>query len=103
MKETVKAIKGILVEHGIPAFGIADSTLMESEAQGYRCSDTLSSAKSILCLGMPFPRGIFRTETRTNANYWRAANIYYRNIDMILMHIARMIEDNGEIAVPVFG
>jgi hypothetical protein len=35
--------------------------------------------------------------------YWRAANTYYRNIDMVLMRVANIIEEKGEIAVPVYG
>jgi hypothetical protein len=35
--------------------------------------------------------------------YWRAANVYYRNIDIVLTKAAAMIEEEGEIAVPVFG
>jgi epoxyqueuosine reductase QueG len=103
MEKAVEEIKALLVGQCIPVFGIAKSTLMETEAQNYRCSDTLVSAKSILCIGMPFPKGVFYSKHRTNEIYWRAANIYYRNLDMILMSIARMIEEKGEIAVPVFG
>ena len=103
MNETVERIKGILVENSIPVFGIADSTFKDGNGLGYRCSDTLLSAKSILCLGMPFPRGVFHCESRTNETYWRAANIYYKNIDMVLLQIARIIEEQDELAVPVFG
>jgi len=92
-----------LVRQGIPVFGIAESALMENEAANYRGSDILSSAKSILCIGMPFPKGIFYTGQRMNETYWRAANIYYRNMDMVLLQIARMIEEKGEVAAPVFG
>ena len=88
MEKAVEEIKALLVGQGIPVFGIADSTLMEDEAHNYRCSDTLTSAKSILCIGMPFPKGVFYSRHRTNETYWRAANIYYRNVDMILMPIA---------------
>jgi epoxyqueuosine reductase QueG len=103
MEKAVEEIKALLVGQGIPVFGIAKSTLMETEAQNYRCSDTLTSAKSILCIGMPFPKGVFYSRQRTNETYWRAANIYYRNLDMMLMRMARMIEEKGEVAVPVFG
>jgi epoxyqueuosine reductase QueG len=103
MVNEVEEIRALLVQQSIPVFGIAKSTLMESEAQNYRCSDILASAKSILCIGMPFPKGIFYIRQRMNETYWRAANIYYRNLDMILMRIARMIEDKGEAVVPVFG
>jgi epoxyqueuosine reductase len=103
MEETVEEIRALLVGQGVPVFGIAESRLMEDEAENYRCSDTLASSSSILCIGMPFPKGIFYGKQRTSETYWRAANIYYRNIDMMLMRIARMIEEKGEIAVPVFG
>jgi epoxyqueuosine reductase QueG len=52
---------------------------------------------------MPFPKGVFYSKDRATETYWRAANIYYRNLDMILLRIARMIEEKGEVAVPVFG
>ncbi|MCP4667395.1 MAG: hypothetical protein GY849_13620 [Deltaproteobacteria bacterium] len=103
MEKIVEEIRALLIGQGVPVFGIAESTLMENEAQNYRCSDILASAKSFLCVGMPFPKGVFYAKQRTNETYWRAANIYYRNIDMILLRIARMIEEKGEVAAPVFG
>ena len=94
MDHVVEEIKSLLAGQGIPVFGTANSALLENEARNYRCSDTLESAKSILCIGMPFPKGIFYSRHRTAETYWRAANIYYRNADMILLQIARMIEEN---------
>ena len=35
--------------------------------------------------------------------YWRAASIYYRNIDAVLTRAANMIEKKGGVAVPVYG
>ncbi|MBW1783647.1 MAG: hypothetical protein JRL30_23270 [Deltaproteobacteria bacterium] len=103
MEKVVEDIQSLLVGQGIPVFGMAASAPMENEAHNYRCSDMLASAKSILCIGMPFPKGVFYSTRNTLETYWRAANIYYRNIDMILMRIARMIEEKGAVAVPVFG
>lgn len=103
MEDVVKEIQELLVGQGVPVFGVAESTRMENEAPNHRCSDILASAKSILCIGLPVSKGIFHSKRNTNENYWRAANIYYRNLDMILMRIARMIEEKGEVAVPVFG
>jgi epoxyqueuosine reductase QueG len=34
--------------------------------------------------------------------YWRAANIYYRNVDTILMRAASLIEEKNEVAVPIY-
>ena len=63
----------------------------------------LSSAQSILCFGLPVPKGVFKSGERSEWMYWRAANVYYRNIDIILTMAAAMIEEKGEIAVPVYG
>ena len=34
--------------------------------------------------------------------YWRAASIYYRNIDAVLMRACSIIEEKGEVAVPIY-
>lgn len=96
-------LKKFFLQNHIPVFGIAKSSSLENEPLGYRPSDTLASAKSILCLGIPVPRGIFKSEERSEWMYWRAANIYYRNIDGVLMRVCNIIEEKDEIAVPVFG
>ena len=70
---------------------------------GNRPSDLLSGAKRLLCLGLPVPRGIFKAVSGSLSSYWRSANLYYRQIDMILMRISRVIEDHGGVALPIFG
>ncbi|MDI7261995.1 MAG: hypothetical protein QME90_19035, partial [Thermodesulfobacteriota bacterium] len=84
-------------------FGITSAESLENEPSGYKPSDMLASAESILCLGIPVPKGIFKCQERSEWMYWRAASIYYRNIDMVLMQVASIIEEKGETAVPVFG
>ena len=103
MEKTVEKIKTLFIQNDIPVFGITKSSLLEDELAGFRPSDALPSAKSILCMGYPVPKGVFQINGRQNENYWRAANIYYRNIDAILMQVARIIEEQGDVAVPVFG
>ena len=89
--------------NNIPVYGITEADSLENEPLGYRPSDLLASAESILCLGIPVPRGIFKCQERSEWMYWRAANIYYRMIDGILMQLASIIEEKGGIAVPVYG
>ena len=103
MDGILEQIKEVLVRHDVPVFGAAGSSRLEDAAQGYRPSDLLASAQSVLCLGVPVPKGVFKCNGRANETYWRAANIYYRNIDAILMQVARIIEETGETAAPVFG
>lgn len=103
MNDLVEWIKGLSVRHDIPVFGIAKSSHLEDDPPGYRPSDLLPSPESIICLGLPVPKGIFKCGERANRSYWRAASIYYRHFDAILMHLARRIEENGDTAVPVYG
>ena len=103
MNETVQEIKTLFAKNNIPVFGIEKSSHLENDGLGYRPSDSLPSAESMLCMGVPFPKGVFQNEERSIQAYWRAANIYYRNVDAILMQVARIIEEQGAVAVPVFG
>lgn len=103
MTSIIKELKAFFSRNHIPVFGITIAKSLANEPLGYRPSDMLKSAESILCLGIPVPRGIFKCQERSEWMYWRAANIYYRNIDAILMQGARIIEEKGEIAVPVYG
>ena len=76
---------------------------METEPTGYPPPDLLPGAKSLICLGLPVPRGMFKSRERSLRLYWRTANITYRRIDALLLQAACLIEEKGGTAVPVFG
>jgi epoxyqueuosine reductase QueG len=103
MEKIFEEMTNLFARNNIPIFGITSAKSLENEPSGYRPSDMLASAQSVLCFGIPVPKGIFKSQGRSEWMYWRAANIYYRNIDMVLMQVARIIEERGEMAVPVFG
>ncbi len=103
MNEIAAKIKTYFLANNINVFGIAPASSLATEPSGCRPSDLLPGARSILCMGMPFPKGIFKCVGRAEQMYWRAAAVYYRHIDAILMQTASMIEEQGEIAVPVYG
>jgi len=104
MKEIIEKLTSLFTLHNIPVFGIARASLLQDEPSGYRPHDILASAKSFLCLGIPVPKGIFKSEERSQWMYWRAASVYYRNIDMLLMRACSIIEEMGEgdLAVPIY-
>lgn len=103
MHGTNEKLKSFLSQSNIPVFGITKVSPLEKAPSGYRPSDLLASPKSILCLGLPVPRGIFKHGEKSEWMYWRAANVYYRHIDSVLMRAASIIEEKGDIAMPVFG
>jgi epoxyqueuosine reductase QueG len=103
MNQSIEEIEKFIFQNNIPVFGISTAESLQNEPRGYQPSDMLPQARSILCLGMPVPKGIFKSEERSEWMYWRAAGIYYRNIDAILMRACNIIEEKGEIAVPIYG
>ena len=102
MRKIIEELKKLFTQNNIPIFGIAEASDLKNEPSGYKPSNMLASAKSILCLGVPVPKGIFKSEERSEWMYWRAASIYYRNIDMVLMRACSIIEEIGEVAVPIY-
>jgi epoxyqueuosine reductase QueG len=102
MKKTEEELKKFFLQYHIAVFGITSAKSLGNEPLGYRPSDMLKSAESIVCLGIPVPKGLFKCQERSEWMYWRAANIHYRNIDMVLMQVCNIIEEKGEVAVPVY-
>jgi hypothetical protein len=103
MTKIMEEITNLFSKNNISVFGSINARSLEKEPSGYRPSEMLSSANSVLCFGLPVPKGIFKSGERSEWMYWRAANIYYRNIDAVLMRACSIVEEEGEIAVPVFG
>ena len=103
MIKMIEEMTNLFALNSIPVFGITNAISLENEPLGYRPSDMLASAKSILCLAIPVPKGIFKCQGRSEWMYWRAANIYYRSIDAVLMRASSIIEEKREIAVPIYG
>ena len=92
MNPIIEEIKTFFLQNNIPVFGIAGAESLQKEPLGYRPSDMLASAESILCFGIPVPRGVFKCEERSEWMYWRAANIYYRTIDAALTKTCSILE-----------
>jgi epoxyqueuosine reductase QueG len=103
MQKIIDEIKALLSQNSMPVLGITGAASLQTEPLGYRPSDMLASAKSILCFGIPVPKGIFKCQERSEWMYWRAANIYYRTMDAASMKACSVIEARGEIAVPIYG
>ena len=102
MRMIIEELKKLFAQNNIPVFGIDKASSLENEPSGYRPSDMLDSAKSILCFGIPVPKGIFKCQGRSESMYWRAASIYYRNNDAVLMRACSIIEEKGDVAIPIY-
>ncbi len=96
-------VSELLQESGIPLFGTGPAHLLAGEPEGYRPMDLLPSAKSLLCAGLPVPRGVLCGGNRAMETTWRTHNLYYRKMDELMLQLCLLLEEGGDEAVPVFG
>jgi epoxyqueuosine reductase len=87
----------------VPVLGIGSCTAMENEPAGYRPSDLLPGARSMICFGLPIPRSVYEKSPYTTEMVWRTQNLLYRRLDTLSLALAQKAEEHGAGAVPVFG
>lgn len=103
MEELLQRLEAFLAQANLTVYGMAPSAPLETEPAGYRPSDLLPGSQSVFCLGIPVPKGVFRSGARAENTYWRTASVAYRYLDAMLTRCAAMLEERGDLAVPVFG
>lgn len=63
----------------------------------------VTNAKSVICYGIPIPKGIIYADTHGLPMYWRYCNMVYRALDMVSIKLCVTIEETGYTAAPVYG
>jgi epoxyqueuosine reductase len=103
MLDLMKKINGIADSEDVHVIGTGSAAEMSSEPQGYRPEDLLPNAKSLVCFGIPIPSGVYLPNFNRIETVWRTQNLYYRRLDTLSARIAVLIEEYGDIAVPIYG
>ncbi len=102
--ETVIAqTRKIASDENIPVLGIGPASEMADEPFGRRPEDLLPNAKSLVCFGLPVPRGAYETPAHSLETIWRSQNVNYRRLDTLSLRIAALLEASGARAVATFG
>ncbi len=99
----VDEIRKIAEDEDIPVIGIGPASKMANELPGHRPDDFLPGAQSLICFGIPVPRGVYQMPTCRLETVWRSQNLHYRRLDTLSMRLAALLEENGERAVPIYG
>jgi epoxyqueuosine reductase len=87
----------------VPVFGIGPAAEMAEAAPGFRPSDFIADARSIICFGIPIPRDVFQTPAYGLEITWRSQNLLYRRLDTLALRFANLLEARGARAIPVYG
>jgi epoxyqueuosine reductase QueG len=96
-------IRKIAEDENIPVFGIGPASAMADEEPGHRPQDLLPGARSLICFGIPVPRGVYQMPTYALETTWRSQNLNYRRLDTLSMRCAALLEENGAQAIPTYG
>jgi len=99
----VDEIRKIAEDEDIPVTGISPASKMANELPGHRPDDFLPGARSLICFGIPVPRGVYQMPTCGLETVWRSQNLHYRRLDTLSIRFAALLEENGERAVPIYG
>jgi epoxyqueuosine reductase len=87
----------------VPVLGIGPCADMEDAPPGRRPSDLLPGARSMICFGVPAPRGVYQAAAHTTEMVWRSQSLLYRRLDTLSLAFSHALEAMGARAVPVFG
>jgi epoxyqueuosine reductase len=99
----VDEIKSYLLTRGIPVIGAADAeTLNRTAPEGFRPSDYLPGAKTMLVLGHPLPLSVFTVPNdRAYTSYTRAYMTAYALINEVASFICLKMESGGYPSMPI--
>jgi epoxyqueuosine reductase QueG len=96
-------IRDLLGRDGFPIFGVAAVTKLSSLPVEFSLQNLLEGAKSIICYGVPIPKGIIYAKVSSLALYWRYCNMLYRTLDSVSNKVCIILEERGYPTVPVYG
>lgn len=99
----VEEILKIVEDENVPVLGIGPASKMANEPPGHRPEDLLPGAQSLICFGIPVPRGAYRMPIYAVETVWRSQNLNYRRLDTLSIRFAALLEASGERAVPIYG
>ena len=101
-KSSEVQIGDLLNGEGIPIVGIATICQLPRVPEDFSPQSMLESVKSIICYGVPIPKGIVYADHNDLALYWRYCNMAYRFLDMASNKLCLALEEKGHLASPIY-
>ena len=96
-------LKNFLNCKGMTIMGISVICQLPTVPEDFSPKTILKDAKSIICYGVPIPKGIIYADNNDLALYWRYCNMVYRSLDMVSNQLCLLLEEKGNSASPVYG
>jgi len=96
-------IRDFLGSKGIPVMGISALCKLPRVPDRFAPQALLREAKSIVCYGLPIPKGIIFAESNDLDLYWRFSSMAYRSLDATSNQLCLVLEEKGASAIPIYG
>ena len=102
-KNIATEIREFLAARGIPIVGMAGMDRSPSVPDEFSPQAILGSARTVVCYGVPIPKGILYATNHSLALYWRYCNMVYRDLDISTNRLCLLLEERGHLASPIYG
>jgi epoxyqueuosine reductase QueG len=96
-------IRNFLNSQGISVWGISSAEQGPSVPEQFTPQALLKQAKSVICYGLPIPRGIVFADKNDLDLYWRYCNMSYRSLDLTSNQLCSLLEKKDATAIPIYG
>ena len=100
MKDEIQQLLG---KHGISVVGISAARHLPGVPSDFSPHALLGNAASVICFGVPVPRGILHANAHSLMLYWRYCNMVYRTLDMAANDLCIRMEEERHVAFPLYG
>ena len=101
-KDIQVKIRDFLNSRGISVTGISSVVPLPRVPDRFSARVCLKEAKSVICYGLPIPKGIVFAEGNDLELYWRFCNIAYRSLDAASNQLCSILEEEGASALPIY-
>lgn len=82
-------------------YASANNPLFMNAPEGYRPSDILYGAQSVIIIGKSLPQGLFKVKSHQTQVVHRLYHSLYKYLDITAVRIASYLESSGESAITV--
>ncbi len=95
-------ISGFLRSEGMSLCGFAATNGLPPTLENLSSKIPLEGARTVICYGVPIPKGILYARSNNLDLYWRYCNMQYRTLDSVSNKLCALLEEKNCSATPIY-
>lgn len=101
-KRTKNEISGFLRSERMFLHGFAAVSRPSPTSVHFSLKIPLKGARTVICYGVPIPKGILYAKSNNLDLYWRYCNMQYRTLDSVSNRLCSFLEEKNCSATPIY-